>query len=219
LILSGALKAAVDDYGWIPVHPLQGVRKPPASPARVRFLSQDERLRLLGACQQSRNPLLYLMVVLAISTGARKNELRRLRWCDIDLERGYLRLAKTKNKEPRSVPVTGHAFALLCQRAGLPHTDTDWVFPSRQRQQPMHFEKAWQNVRTQAGLTNFRFHDLRHTAASYLAMSGATLLDIATVLGHKQISTTLRYAYLTAAHTHRIAAQMTAHIFGEGDRA
>jgi integrase len=213
LILSGALRAAVEDYGWLPVHPMQGVRKPPASPTRVRFLSDDERVRLLAACQQSRSPALYLLVVLGISTGARKNELRRLRWRDVDLARGYLRLRQTKNKEPRPVPLTGQALALLRQHAALPHTDDDWVFPNGQRQQPIHFEKAWKNARERAGLRNFRFHDLRHTTASYLAMSGATLLDIATVLGHKHISMTQRYAHLTATHTHALVNQMTAQVF------
>jgi integrase len=213
MILHGVLTAALEDYGWLTVDPLQGVRKPPASPKRVRFLSDDERTRLLAACQQSRNRFLYLLVVVAISTGARKNELRRLRWRDIDVERGYLRLAQTKNKTPRPVPVTGLALALLRQHAGTLHTDDDWVFPNRQRQQPLHFEKAWKNARKRAGLQDFRFHDSRHSTASYLAMSGATLLDIATVLGHKSSEMTQRYAHLTETHTRTLVDQMTGKVF------
>ena len=212
MMLHGVLKVAVEDYAWLPEHPLQGVRKPPASAERVRFLSDDERTRLLAACQQSRNPFLYLLVVVGISTGARKNELRRLRWRDIDLARGYLRLAQTKNKERRAVPVTGYALALLRQHASNPHTDDDWVFPNR-RQQPMHFEKAWRKARERARLGDFHFHDLRHTHASYLAMSGATLLDIATVLGHKKVTSTQRYAHLTANHTHTLVHKMTMQVF------
>jgi len=84
----------------------------------------------------------------------------------------------------------------------------------RRGDRPVIIEKGWRSARTRAGLVNFKFHDLRHTCASYLAMNGASLLDIATILGHRKIATTMRYAHLTAAHTHGIAANMTAHVFG-----
>jgi integrase len=77
-ILSGVLAVAVEDYEWLAANPLRTVRKPPAQPGRRRCLSDAERERLLRACQQSAQPFLYLVVVLALSTGARKNELMQL---------------------------------------------------------------------------------------------------------------------------------------------
>jgi integrase len=198
--LSGALTAAVQDFEWLTEQPMRKVRKPPESPGRDRCLSPEELPRLLAACDHSRNPYLALIVRLAVATGARRNELCRLRWQDVDLDRGMLRLAKTKNKQPRSLPLVGQVLTLVQAYATRkPHPL--WLFPRQDGQQPVLIEQAWRTARTRAGLVDFRFHDLRHTCASYLAMSGASLLDIATILGHKKLDVVRRYAHLTDAHT------------------
>jgi integrase len=80
---------------------------------RVRFLSEAERQRLLNACKSSHNPWLYTVVVLALSTGARKMELLSLRWHDVDVQRQVITLPETKNGERRVLPLTGHAWDLL----------------------------------------------------------------------------------------------------------
>lgn len=214
-ILSGVLTVAVEDYEWLAANPLRTVRKPPAQKGRLRFLSDEERERLLAACQQSPQPFLYLLVVLAISTGARKNELLQLRWPDIDLERGSLRLAVTKNKQGRAVPVTGLALALLRQHAASRAAASSWVFPRADGYKPVLIDHSWRCARRRAGLQDFVFHDLRHTAASYLAMSGASLREIAEVLGHTNIQRTMKYAHLVASHTTSVVERMTTHIFGE----
>jgi integrase len=156
---------------------------------------------------------LYLLVILAISMGARKDELRWLRWRDVDLERGYLRLALTKNRDRRAVPLTGLARDLLTQWAPPHPSDSALVFPGRRGDRPVLIEKGWRSARKRAAIVDFTFHDLRHCCASYLALKGASLLDIATILGHRKIASTMRYTHLTSAHTHTLAAQMTAHIF------
>ena len=91
-VLSGVLTVAVNDLEWLSVNPLRKVRKPTASPGRVRFLSPDEQHRLLAACRASRNRALYPLVLLALATGARRGELFGLRWQDVDLDQGSLRL-------------------------------------------------------------------------------------------------------------------------------
>ena len=93
------------------------VRKPKEPRGRVRFLTEDERERLFAACKVSRSRYLYLIVVLAISTGARRGELLSLRWPDVDLKRNTLTFHETKNGERRAVPCTGHALDLLKQHA------------------------------------------------------------------------------------------------------
>jgi integrase len=206
--LAGALRFAVEELEWLPSHPMARVRKPPKAPERVRFLDEDERSRLLAACQQSRNPFLSTLVLLALTTGARKNELRRLQWTDVDLRQGFLKLSRTKNGEKRSVPVVGPALDRL--RAQAEAARPGWVFPSHRSTGPVGFQKAWERARDRAGLLDFRWHDLRHTAASYLAMSGASLREIAEILGHKTLQQTMKYAHLTAPHTTGIVERMAA---------
>jgi integrase len=215
--LRGVFAVAVEDYEWLATNPLAPVRKPPASQGRLRFLSDAERERLLSACQQSAQPVLYLVVILALTTGARKNELMQLRWPDLDLERGFLRLAVTKTKMRRAVPITGLALTLLRQHAEKPWSP--WVFPRRDGAKAVFIDDAWRTAVRRAGLSDFRFHDLRHTCASYLAMSGATLREIAEVLGHANIQRTMKYAHLVASHTAGVVERMTTRIFGEGDSA
>jgi integrase len=206
--LSAPLTVAVRYYQWLSFNPMHAVIYPPEGPGRVRFLSQEERNALLMACLQSQNPHLYLVVLLALTTGARKNELLWLRWREVDVERGLLALLQTKNGQSRAVPVTGQALEGL-RRRGKDQRPETWVFPRADGLKPVLIEQAWQVARRRARLQDFRFHDLRHTAASYLAMSNATLVEIAAILGHKSLKQTLKYAHLTLSHTTGVVQRMT----------
>jgi integrase len=208
-IVSAVLTVAVNELGWLPEHPMHGrkVRKPPASRGRVRFLSPEEQERLLQACRASHKPGLYPLVFLALTTGARRGELFSLCWQAVDLDRGWLRLEQTKNKEPRAVPVPHVALELL-RVWRQDAADTAWVFP-RTCRAPWPYEYAWQVALLKAGLAgSFRFHDLRHTAASHLAMSGASLIEIAEILGHKTLAMVRRYSHFTQAHTQGVVERM-----------
>lgn len=208
--LSAVLSTAVYDLEWLDTNPLHGrkVRKPPASRGRVRFLSPEEQGRLLRACLGSQNPSLYPLVLLAITTGARRGELFSLRWQAVDLERGFLRLEHTKNKDRRAVPVPQVALEVLRTCRGSLE-ETDWVFPRKGEKTAFPYEHAWQAALLRAGLAGtFRFHDLRHTAASYLAMSGASLIEIAEILGHKTLAMVRRYSHFTNAHTAGVVEKM-----------
>ena len=205
--LSAILTVAVEELAWLDVHPLKKVRKPKASPGRVRVLSDAERVRLLAACQASRNPGLYPLVLVALTTGARRGEVLSLRWQDVDLERGTLRLAQTKNRERRAVPVPQPTLdQLRAWSQGQP--PSAWVIPRHRATTPFPGEHAWRGALKRAAITDFRFHDLRHTFASYLAMSGATLAEIAEVLGHKTLAMVRRYVHFTAPHTAAVVARM-----------
>jgi integrase len=208
-LLSGPLTVAVKDYEWLPKNPLHHVQKPPEPPGRERCLMEGELLRLLEACKQSRNPHLYLLVLLALSTGARKNELLERRWHEIDLVKGLVQIPHSKNGERRVVPITGFALEVLRHQAAHRRQGCDWVFPRFDGQRPSLIEHAWRLARTRAGIEDVHFHDLRHTAASYLAMSGAAILDIATMLGHKSLQMTKKYSHLTTSHLEQVASRMT----------
>ena len=210
--LSSLLTQAWVEWRWITVHPMCQVRRLREPRGRVRFLSDEERQRLLAACQQSPHPHLYVIVRLALATGGRHTELLRLTWQDIDLKRGILTFHDTKNHESRAVPLTANVVALLAQQR---ERYASCVFPRRNGRAMTSFWDSWRAVRQQANLRDFRFHDLRHTFASYLAMSGANLLAIAELLGHKRLDMVKRYAHLTEAHTRSVVERMNRAVFGE----
>jgi integrase len=205
--LSAVLTAGVVHYEWLSKHPLHQVRKLPTPPDRERFLDATEQARLLTACQASRNRQLYLAVTLALSTGARKSELLQRTWSDLDLDRGLLRLQHTKNGDRRAVPIVGKALELLQLHAQSP-AHSHWVFPNRGGEKPMFIDYAWRQACARAEIADLHFHDLRHTAASNLAMSGASLRDIAEILGHRSLKQTMKYAHLLEPHTRGVLARM-----------
>ena len=212
--LSRAFTIAVKEWGWLEENPLRRVSKFTESKGIVRFLSDEERQWLFQACKESSNSYLYLIVVLALSTGARKNEILYLTWKDIDFQRRVILLNETKNGEIRILPLTGHAFDLMSAHAKVRRIDSEFVFPGIQPQKPVDIRSAWETALKAAEISNFRFHDLRHSAASYLAMNGASLAEIAEVLGHKTLQMVKRYAHLSEAHTAKIVAKMNERIFG-----
>ncbi len=136
---------------------------------------------------------------------------------DVDLVRRVVRLRDTKNAEPRAVPLTGPAFAVIQELLKAQRSDTELLFPRRDGKRPVNIRAVWQRARITAQIDNFHFHDLRHTCASYLAMNSATLPEIAAVLGHKTYEMVKRYAHLTEQHTAGVLERMTSRLFGPAD--
>ena len=211
--MSYLMNLALREWEWIEINPFTRVKKPKEPRGRVRFLYNDERERLLDACKASTNKDLYPIVVLAISTGMRQGEILNLKWKDIDLQRSQLVVHESKNNERRAVPIVGLAHQTLLERSKLRRIDTPYVFPDTEPKRPVRIRKAWDAVLLKAEIKNFRFHDLRHTTASYLAMNGATLAEIAEVLGHKNLQMVKRYAHLSEAHTSSVVEKMNKKIF------
>ncbi len=216
--LSAMFTTIVNEWGWLEIHPVKKVRRPREPRGRVRFLSDDERTALLKACKESTNELLYPIVIVAISTGARMNEIKHLTWREIDFDRNIIRIEETKNDERRSVPLVSHAKELLQELYAKRRQDTDLVFPAPSGKKPVATEVQWNQAVEEAGLKDFRFHDLRHTAASYLAMNGATLAEIADILGHKTLQMVKRYSHLTEQHTVKIVQKMNNAIFEDTEK-
>lgn len=213
--LSHCLSTAVKEYQWLDDSPLRKVSKPSEPRGRVRFLSDEERAALLAACEASPNPYLLPVVVLALSTGMRAGEIMALEWRDVDLTRGWLTLRETKNGTMRGVPLTGKALELVKEHARTRRRlDTPLLFPGANPGKPVDLRQPWEKALKQTGIEDFRFHDLRHSAASYLAMNGASLNEIAAVLGHKTLSMVQRYAHLSESHKAGVVERMNAAIFG-----
>ncbi len=122
----------------------------------------------------------------------------------VDFARRAITVLETKNGEIRSLPLVGHAFDLMEERAKVRRIDTDLVFPGRKKNRPVDLRTPFETAVKRAGIEDFRWHDLRHSAASYLAMNGATLAEIAEVLGHKTLAMVKRYSHLSQAHTTRV---------------
>ncbi|HUM93563.1 MAG TPA: site-specific integrase [Candidatus Competibacter sp.] len=214
-ILSHCLGIAVKEYQWLYDSPMRKVTKPKEPRGRVRFLSEDERAQLLKVCEASANPYLFPVVVLALSTGMRSGEIMSLEWRDVDLTRGWLTLRDTKNGERRGVTLTGKALELLRQHAKVRRLDTPLLWPGKEHpEKPMDLRQPWEKALKQAAIADFRFHDLRHSAASYLAINGASLDEIADVLGHKTLNMVQRYAHLSESHKTGVVAAMNSRIFG-----
>jgi len=182
----------------LPTNPVQGVRSLLENNARIRYLSNEERTRLFEACRASSWSKLHLLVLMAITTGARKGELMKLGWSDIDFDRQAAFVETSKNGEPKVLPLTD---SVIKELQLFNTTDNGLIFASTVKpDKPYCFTKPWYKALKDADIQDFRFHDLRHSCASYLAMNGASLLEIADVLGHKQIQMTKRYAHLCIEH-------------------
>ncbi len=207
-VLGSAMNAATKEWFWMDDNPCSKVIRPTEPRGRVRYLDDDERPRLLAACKESPTQLLYPLVVMALCTGARRGELLRLAWQDVDLERGFAVIHHSKNGDRRALAITGLAAEVLEEWSQVRRLGCDLVFPGR-RGKATFPQRAWKAALEAAGIEDFRFHDLRHTFASYLAMSGATLAELAEALGHKTLAMVKRYAHLTEGHTAGVVARMT----------
>ncbi|MCL7422383.1 MAG: site-specific integrase [Methylobacter sp.] len=213
--LSHAFTIAVNEWQWLEDSPMRKVKKPKESPGRVRFLDDDERAKLLQACKESSNECLYMCVILALSTGMRQGEQMPLKWSDVNLKDRYIVLHETKNGERRRVPLSGHALELLQEHAKVRRLDTPLLFPgTKHPDKPIDLRKPFHNALKAAGITDFHWHDLRHCTASYLAMNGASMAEIAEILGHKTLAMVKRYAHLSDGHVSSVVESMNAKIFG-----
>ncbi|MBL4775711.1 MAG: site-specific integrase [Mariprofundus sp.] len=224
-VLSHCLAYAKKDLKWIETNPCLDVSKGKESRGIVRFLSNDdlddsgnvimegERTRLLKACKASSCAMLYPAVMLSVSTGMRQAEQMTLAWRQVDLSNGRIVLEDTKNDERRTVVATGIALAELKRMAKVRRVDCNLIFPG-QRKTPIDLGKPWAEALEAAEIKKFRWHDLRHSFASELAMSGATLAEIAEAMGHKTLAMVMRYSHLTEGHISNVVERMTAKVFG-----
>ena len=195
-LLGGIFSFAVE-AGWIKENPVRGVKRF-RDRRNERFLDGDE-LQTLGAALMAaeadgENPYAIAIIRLLILTGARKGEIESLRWSEVDWQYSYLRLSDSKTGQ-KLIMLNGAAVQLL---KSLPRQNmSDYVFPSSQSDGfYVGAPKVWRRIRNAAGLFGVRLHDLRHSFASMAVSSGASLPIVGTLLGHKNSSTTSRYAHL-----------------------
>jgi integrase len=205
-LLKHAFNVAAKQWRILPDNPLRDVKLPvKVQNERKRYLTPQEMERLLAAC----SPHWKRLILTALHTGMRKNEIVSLKWEQIRLEERCLLLDETKNGEGRPVPLNGTMVALLNEvkteqeSAGIV---SSFVFVNPYNGKPYRRDSdaGWYTALKRAGLSDVHFHDLRHTVASYLRMQGVDLLTLPELLGHKDGRMTKRYAH--ASSTYRLAA-------------
>ena len=215
--LSHLFTIACKEWEWVSENPVRKVSKPSVSPGRVRYLEKEEIKKLLECTKQSKSKELYAVVVIALGTGMRLSEIMNLRWNQVDISNEMIKLATSKNGDPRFIPLKGLVLGVVKAKAEKQETKpNDLLFPSPSNsKQPVDIRSAWETAIKKSGIQDFRFHDLRHTTASHLAMSGKGLHDIASLLGHKDLQVTRRYAHLSNAHKAKMVSELSTTLFEE----
>lgn len=203
LTLSAAINYVCRRWDWSIPNPVPGQYvKWPAG--RLRYLDTSEKRQLLDAAGQVRRRGSHVLpdfVAMAINTGMRKNEILGLTWDRVCLKAGsvILRSDDTKNARPRVLPLNKEARAAVESRRQWVHKhcrDSRWVFADRSGERVKSIYASWREALEQAGIEDFRIHDLRHTFASWLVMKGISLYVVRDLLGHSSIKMTERYAHL-----------------------
>ncbi len=152
-------------------------------------------------------------MIVAIDTGIRLGELVNLKWSDIDFRERTITIKQSKTHEHKTIPMTERVFSVLVERHRTPSI-TGYVFTVKgAKVVDASLQGAFKDAVRKAGITNFRFHDLRHTFASRLMQSGVDIYTVAKLLGHKNITTTQRYAHLSTKHI-RLAVDVLNKISG-----
>jgi integrase len=185
---------------------LTAIKKYQEPDGRLRYLSGEaEAKRLLQACGDSLRPI----VVTALHTGMRKSERLGFTWDLVDMTHGFIRLKQTKNGKARALPFNETLWTLF---SGLrTRQDVPWVFHDAAGNRWNDIRHPFEGACEGAGLTDFHFHDLRHTFASWLMMRGVPLATVSNLLGHTSPTMTLRYANLSPKHLTSAVRVLDAH--------
>jgi integrase len=191
-LLNRVLKTATMDWGIaLPGGlPTAQVRKPAKPQGRNRRVSEEEITKILATTESAE---LRTIIVLAVETGMRRNELASLTWEEIDLKKQTAHLPKTKTDVPRTVPLSKAAVVAL---KGVGPQDDGRIFSLQAESMSQAFERACAPHR--ANIVGVRFHDLRHEATSRLFEKGLNVMEVAAITGHKTLDMLKRYTHLKA---------------------
>lgn len=201
-LLSAAINYARREWDWDIPNNVEGARlREPEG--RVRSLEVEEAQRLIECAEQSiQATYLADFIRLALNTGCRRDEMLRLEWSRVDLKNNLFHLAgaNTKSGKRRSVPLNLEARQALLNRARFraEHCPASpWVFAYRNGERVGSVKRSFTTACENAGIVDFRIHDLRHTCASWLVSAGQSLTAVRDLLGHSTVKMTERYAHLS----------------------
>ena len=192
-LLSHAFKRAVAEWEWTDKNPVIGVSRERVDNHIERWLTLQEEKALLDASPD----WLQEIILFAINTGLRQSEILDLEWPRVDLFRRTITLLKQKNKSVDTLPVNARALEVLTARAKVRSLVSDFVFANNEgkRRDARNLLRAFYIARDEAGITNFRFHDLRHTFATRLVQAGVDVYTVQKLGRWKTIQMVMRYAH------------------------
>jgi integrase len=216
--ISPAFKyAASDALPWISTNPFTKITKLKEKPGRAPQLTDQQVHDLLEWVDKSPSKHLWLYVRLLLCSGARNKEALRLKWGQVNVQRGTVTFIKTKSRKQRTIPLPSFMVDMLKEvyenrfrNSADVFPDELYLFPSpKHPNKPMvSLHLAYGKARAKAGLSHIRFHDLRHHYASRMILDGGSdILAVSVLLGHANVKETQRYAHLTHSH---VAAQVEA---------
>lgn len=205
------------EWGRIEKNTVQAVKKFKEDNARERILTAEEARRLIEAAAASIRPIL----VIALNTGMRKNEILSLKWANVDFLRGYILIEHSKSGKARKVPMNGAVSSALM---GLPHVkekgdEVEFVFYNPETKGHVKdiktgFRAACRRAKADPedkkdpGIVGLRLHDLRHTAATWMIQTGVDIVTVSKILGHASIQMTMRYAHPTPENMKRAVERL-----------
>lgn len=171
------------ERGIVEASPVLGTKPPTREQARDRVLDDDEIRTVLRACADEPYPYRQF-VPLLLATAQRRGEVSKMRWSEIDIDAKVwvIPAELSKNGKPHVVPLNDHALRLLAEVPRFP--DCDWVFTTTRRAPISGFSKALRHIHSQSKTSEWRFHDLRRTAASGMARAGIAPHVVEKVLNH-----------------------------------
>lgn len=176
------------------------------------MLTEEEILRLLNSCKQSKSPYLYCIVLINLTTGARKGKILGLEWRHVDLDNKLAYLKETKNGRPRSIALAdaiGEELKALYQKRD---PKKPLVFASKTAFGQIDIKKAWKQALKRAGIEDCRAHDMRHTFCTLAAQQGASNLELATAMGHRTLNMLQRYTHLDVKITKKFSNNISEQI-------
>lgn len=197
----GTVISMAISWGWTETNPITALSKKflKEAPPRTRFLTRAEFERLYAAASETLKPQL----VLAVETGMRKEELLGLTVDAIDLRRREIHLQETKTNAPRRVPLSDKAIATIADLLAKPgRPRTRFLFCKPDGTRILCNKKGFRAACDRAAIVDFRFHDLRHTFASWWVQSGGDLYKLSRVLGHRTLQMSARYGHLRTDDLH-----------------
>ena len=191
-ILSKMLSIALEN-GWILSNPCRAVKKLKEETKLERYLQSDEEERLLNNCVGSQTYMKPILIC-ALHTGMRRGEILNLKWVHVNLQEGFITVTMTKSGKNRNIPISPALTEHLKELCN--NKQSEYVFTNPITQQPYKdIKKSFLTLCSKSGIDKLRFHDLRHTAATRMVAMGVELIIVQDILGHSQITTTMRYAH------------------------
>lgn len=186
------------EWGKAEKNPAKPVKFFQANNARLRYVTEEEEATLKAVF----SPEYWAKVEVAINTGMRRGEQFNLEWSHINFQSGVLTIPRSKHGQTRHIPMNDRVVEIL--RALPSRMKSSYVFPSETGKSALNannfINRVWNPARKKAHLTDLHWHDLHHTFASRLVMAGVGLRTVQELMGHKNVTMTLRYSHLSPDH-------------------